>query len=83
MKQFGKLTAKIYSYLTDDGSEDKKSKSTKQCVIKRKPKLEDYKSCLKATQLNLEKTKIYIDNSKEFIKNGKLISKIQKWFKTE
>ena len=83
MNQFGKLTAKIYSYLTDDGSEDKKSKSTKQCVIKRKPKLEDYKSCLKATQLNLEKTKIYIDNSKEFIKNGKLISKIQKWFKTE
>ena len=55
MNQFGKLTAKIYSYLTDDGSEDKKSKSTKQCVIKRKPKLEDYKSCLKATQLNLEK----------------------------
>ena len=55
MKQFGKLTAKTYSYLTDDGSEDKKSKTTNKCVIKRKPKLEDYKIFLKTTQLNLEK----------------------------
>ena len=32
------LGAKTYSYLIDDGSEDKKTKSTKKCVIKRKPK---------------------------------------------
>ena len=83
MKQFGKFTAKTYSYLTDDSSEDKKSKSKKKCVIKRKSKLEDYRSCLKATQLNLEKNKIYIDSIKEFIKNGKLISEIQKWYKSE
>ena len=51
--------------------------------MKRKPKLENYKSCLKATQLNLKKNNIYIDSIKEFIKNGKLISKIQKWFKSE
>ena len=51
--------------------------------MKRKPKLENYKSCLKATQLNLKKKNIYIDSIKEFIKNGKLISKIQKWFKSE
>ena len=68
MKKFGKLTAKTGSYLTDDSSEDKKAKSTKKCVIKRKPKLENYKSSLKATQLNLEKNKIYIASIKEFIK---------------
>ena len=39
MKQFGKLTAETYSYLTDDGSEDKKSKFTNKYVTKRKPKL--------------------------------------------
>ena len=30
------LRAKIYSYLTNDGSTDKKAKGTKKCVIKRK-----------------------------------------------
>ena len=30
------LIAKTYSYLIDDGSEDKKAKGTKKCVIKRK-----------------------------------------------
>ena len=32
------LRAKTYSYLIDDGSEDKKAKVTKKCVIKRKLK---------------------------------------------
>ena len=36
-KVFG-LTAEIYSYLIDDGSEDKKAKDTKKCVIKRELK---------------------------------------------
>ena len=35
MTKFVGLRAKIYSYLTDDGSEDKKAKDTKKCVIKR------------------------------------------------
>ena len=34
--------AKISSYLIDDGSEDKKSKVIKKCVIKGKRKLENY-----------------------------------------
>ena len=34
------LRAKIYSYLIDNGSEDKKTKGTKKCAIKRKLKLE-------------------------------------------
>ena len=48
--KFVGLKAKTYSYLVDNGSEDKKAKSAKKCVIK-KLKFENYKSCLEATQL--------------------------------
>ena len=34
------------SYSTDDGKEDKKTKGTKKCVIKRMIKCNDYKNCL-------------------------------------
>ena len=90
MIKFVGLRTKTYSYLIDDGREDKKAKDTKKCVIKRKLKFENYKSCLKATQLknkinHLEKNKIDIDiineNHKEFIKNNKSILKIQQTFK--
>ena len=86
LKKFVGLRAKTCSYLIDDGSEDKKAKSTKKCVIKRKPKFENYRNCLEATQLenkinHLEKNKINIDslkkNLKEFIKNNKSILKTQ------
>ena len=40
------LRPKTYSYLTDDGEEDKKAKGTKKCVIKRMIKVNDYKNCL-------------------------------------
>ena len=36
MTKFVGLHAKYYSYLMDDGSEDKKAKATKECVIKKK-----------------------------------------------
>ena len=76
------LRAKTYSYLIDDGSEDKKAKSTKRCIIKRKPKFDNYKNCLEATQIEnkvsyLEKNEINIDFfeivffvTKENIKNS-------------
>ena len=68
MTKFVGLRAKTYSYLIDDGSEDKKAKGTKKCVIKRKLKFENYKNCLEATQLDnkikyLEKNKINTDSS--------------------
>ena len=44
--EFVTLRPKTYSYLTDDGKEDKKAKGTKQCVIKRMTKFNDYKNCL-------------------------------------
>ena len=40
------LRPKAYTYLTDDGNEDKKAKGTKKCVIKRMIKFDDYKKCL-------------------------------------
>ena len=42
MTKFIGLRAKTYGYLIDDGGEDKKAKGTKKCVIKRKPKFENY-----------------------------------------
>ena len=56
MANFVGLRAKSYSCLIDDSSEDKKAKGTKMCVIKRKIKFENYKNCLKATQLENEQT---------------------------
>ena len=44
--EFVTLRPKTYSYLTDDGKEDKKAKGTKKCVIKRMIKFDDYKKCL-------------------------------------
>ena len=91
MTKFVGLTAKTYSYLIDDGGEDKKAKGTKKCIIKIKIKFENYKNCLEATQLenkiNYLENKIDIDsikeNHKEFLKNNKSILKIQQRFKSE
>ena len=44
MTKFFGLRAKTYSYLIDDGSEDKKAKNTKKCAIKRILKFENYKN---------------------------------------
>ena len=51
MTKFVGLRAETYSYLLDDGGEDKKAKDTKKSVIKRTHTFENYKSCLEATQL--------------------------------
>ena len=44
--KFVTLRSKTYSYLTDDGKEDKKAKGTKKCIIKKMIKFNDYKKCL-------------------------------------
>ena len=41
MKIFVGLRGKTYSYLIDDGSQDKKAKGTKKCVIKRTRRCEN------------------------------------------
>ena len=43
--EFVTLRPKIYSFLTDDGKEDKKAKGTKKCVIKKMIKFNYYKKC--------------------------------------
>ena len=82
MKKSVRLRAKTYSYLIDDGSEDKKAKGTKKSAIKRKLKFENFKHCFEATQLDnkikyQEKNEINIDslkiNHKEFIRNNESI----------
>ena len=44
MEEFVGLTAKTYSYLIDNGSEDQKAKDTKKWVIKIKIKFENYEN---------------------------------------
>ena len=44
--EFVTLRPKTYSFLTDDGKEDKKAKGTKKCIIKKIIKFNDYKKCL-------------------------------------
>ena len=65
MIKFAESRAKTYSYIIDNGSEGKKAKGTKMCVIKRKLKFENQENCLEVTQLenkvkHLEKNKIDI-----------------------
>ena len=44
--EFFTLRPKIYSFLTDDGKEDKKAKGTKKCLIKKMIKFNGYTKCL-------------------------------------
>ena len=74
MKLVG-IVAKTYIYLIDDGREDKKAKCTKECVIKRKLKFENYKNCLGESHFDkkikyLKKNKINIDSLTKIIKNS-------------
>ena len=46
MTEFVVLRPKLYSYKKLDGSEDKKCKGIKKCVVKKTLTFEDYKTCL-------------------------------------
>ena len=58
--EFVTLRPKTYSYLTDDGKEDKKAKGTKKCIIKRMIKFDDYNNCLL-------KDKVILKSQQKFI----------------
>ena len=58
--QFVTLRPKTYSYLTDDGKEDKKAKGTKKCVIKKMIKFNDYKKCLLNDEMVLKSQQRFI-----------------------
>ena len=55
--EFVTLRPKTYSFLTDDGKEDKKAKGTKKCVIKKMIKFNDYKKCLLNGEIILKHSK--------------------------
>ena len=70
MTKFVGSGAKSFSYLTDDGTEDKKANAQKRMSKKSKLKFENYKNYLEVTQLDnkikyLEKNKINIDSLKK------------------
>ena len=90
--KFVALVAKTYNYLIDDGSDNKKAKGKRKCVMKRKLKFENYQNCLEGTQFenkinHLEKNEINIESINkyhlEFIKDNKSMLKTQRIFKSE
>ena len=54
MTEFVALRAKAYAYLIEDGSENKKAKGTKKCVIKRELMFKNYKYSLFNNQIILK-----------------------------
>ena len=58
--EFVTLRPTTYSYLTDDGKEDKKAKRTKKCVIKRMIRFNDYKNCLLKDKVILKSQQRFI-----------------------
>ena len=58
--EFVTLRPKTYSFLTDDGKEDKKAKGTKKCVITKMIKFNDYKKCLLNDELILKSQQRFI-----------------------
>ena len=58
--EFVILRPNTYSYLTDDGKEDKKAKGTRKCVIKRMIKFNDYKNCLLKDEVILKSKQRFI-----------------------
>ena len=60
--EFVTLRPKTYSFLTDDGKEDKKAKETKKCVIKKMIKFNDYKRCLLNDEIILKSQQMFISN---------------------
>ena len=60
--EFVTLRPKTYSFLTDDGKEDKKAKGTKKCIIKKMIKFNDYKKCLLNDKVMLKPQQRFISN---------------------
>ena len=60
--EFVTLWPKTYSFLTDDGKEDKKAKGTKKYIIKKMIKFNDYKKCLLNGEIILKSQQRFISN---------------------
>ena len=60
--EFVTLRPKMYSFLADDGKEDKKAKGTKKCIIKKMIKFNDYKKCFLNGEIILKSQQWFISN---------------------
>ena len=58
--EFATLRPKTYSFLTNDGKEDKKARGTKKCVIKKKTKFNGYKKYLFSDEVILRSQQRFI-----------------------
>ena len=58
--EFVTLRPKTCSFLTDDGKEDKKTKGTKKCVIKKMIQFNDHKKCLLRDEVILKSQQRFI-----------------------
>ena len=65
IKEFVTLRPKTYSFLTDDGKEDKKAKGTKKCIIKKMIKFNDYKKCLLNGEIIFKLQQRFISNKRD------------------
>ena len=82
MTKYVGLRTKTYSYLIDDGREDKKAKGTKKCVIIVQKNLRA--KLYKIEKMNLTQIVSFVTKeNKKLIKNNKLILKTQQRFKSE
>ena len=58
--EFVTLKPKTYSFLTDDGKEDKNAKGTRKCIIKKIIKFNGYKKCLLDDEVILKSQQRFI-----------------------
>ena len=74
--EFVTLRPKTYSFLTDDGKEDKKAKGTKKFVMKNKIKFNDYKKCLfnDVYTENINKIALSNNDDKRIVSSNKISS---------
>ena len=63
--EFVTLRPKTYSFLADDGKEDKKAKGTKKHVIKKMIKFNDYKKCLLTDEVILKSQQRFISKKND------------------
>ena len=63
--EFVTLRPKTYSFLTDDGKEDKKATGTKKCIIKKLIKFNDYKKCLLDNEVILKSQQRFISKKQD------------------
>ena len=73
MTEFVALKPKLYSYKKLDGSEDKKCKGIKKCIVRKTLMFEDYKTCLfsDSTEYGVEPQTLQVYRSQLMFRSSK------------